>query len=27
VRAKQELLALLQRMVEQDQRMLAEMGG
>jgi hypothetical protein len=27
VRAKQELLALLQRMVEQDQGMLAEMGG
>jgi hypothetical protein len=27
VRAKQELLALLQRMVEQDRRMLAEMGG
>ena len=27
VRAKQELLALLQQMVEQDQRMLAEMGG
>ena len=27
VKAKQELLALLQRMVEQDQRMLAEMGG
>ena len=27
VRAKQELLALLQRMVEQDQRLLAEMGG
>ena len=27
VRAKHELLALLQQMVEQDQRMLAEMGG
>jgi uncharacterized protein (DUF2336 family) len=27
VRAKQELLALLQRMVEQDQGMLAKMGG
>jgi hypothetical protein len=27
VKSKQELLALLQRMVEQDQRMLAEMGG
>ena len=27
VRARQELLALLQQMVEQDQRMLAEMGG
>jgi hypothetical protein len=27
VGAKQELLALLQQMVEQDQRMLAEMGG
>ena len=27
VRAKQELLVLLQRMVEQDQRLLAEMGG
>jgi hypothetical protein len=27
VKAKQELLARLQRMVEQDQRMLAEMGG
>jgi hypothetical protein len=27
VKAKQQLLALLQRMVEQDQRMLAEMGG
>jgi hypothetical protein len=27
VKAKQELLALLQQMVEQDQRMLAEMGG
>jgi hypothetical protein len=27
VRAKQELLVLLQGMVEQDQRMLAEMGG
>jgi hypothetical protein len=27
VKAKQELLALLQGMVEQDRRMLAEMGG
>ena len=27
VRAKQELLALLQRMAEQDRRMLAAMGG
>jgi hypothetical protein len=27
VRAKQELLALLQQMVEQDQRLLAQMGG
>jgi len=27
VKAKQELLALLQRMVERDQRLLAEMGG
>jgi hypothetical protein len=27
VKAKRELLALLERMVEQDQRMLAEMGG
>jgi hypothetical protein len=27
VKAKQELLTRLQRMVEQDQRMLAEMGG
>jgi len=27
VKAKQELLALLQRMVEQDRRLLAEMGG
>jgi hypothetical protein len=27
VRAKQELLALLQGMVEQDRRLLAEMGG
>jgi hypothetical protein len=27
VKAKQELLTLLQRMVEDDQRMLAEMGG
>ena len=27
VKAKQDLLATLQRMVEQDQRMLAEMGG
>ena len=27
VKAKHELLALLQQMVEQDQRMLAEMGG
>jgi hypothetical protein len=27
VKAKQELLVLLERMVEQDRRMLAEMGG
>ena len=27
VKAKQELLALLQRMVEQDRQLLAEMGG
>jgi hypothetical protein len=27
LRARRELLALLERMVEQDQRMLAEMGG
>ena len=27
VKARQELLAVLQRMAEQDQRMLAEMGG